>query len=93
VQASLASLVTPPDVRVAGYAGIGLSGTGCPERNEMREGNDQNSIHTVGRRRSAILSAVVAGVAATGVVAAPVPAQAQPGPLYRFRADRAPRYH
>jgi pimeloyl-ACP methyl ester carboxylesterase len=30
------------------------------------------------------LSAVVAGVAATGVVAAPVPAQAQPDPLHRF---------
>ena len=39
----------------------------------------------LGRRRSATLSAVVAGVAAAGVVAAaPVPAQAQPDPLYRF---------
>jgi hypothetical protein len=37
-----------------------------------------------GRRRSATLSAVVAGVAATGVVAATVPAQAQPDPLHRF---------
>ena len=42
-----------------------------------------------GRRRSATLPAVIAGVAAagvvaTGAVAAPVPAQAQPDPLYRF---------
>ena len=37
-----------------------------------------------GRRRSAILAAVVAGVAVTGVVGAPVPAQAQPDPLHRF---------
>src|SRR5712672_2268278 len=37
----------------------------------------------LGRRRSAILSAVVAGVAATGVMAA-VSAQAKPDPLYRF---------
>jgi pimeloyl-ACP methyl ester carboxylesterase len=37
------------------------------------------------RRRSATLSAMIAGVAATGVVvAAPVPAQAQPDPLHRF---------
>src|SRR2546430_10170645 len=36
-----------------------------------------------GRRRSAILSAMVAGVAATAVVVA-VPAQAQPDPLDRF---------
>ena len=36
-----------------------------------------------GPRRSATLSAVVAVVAATGVMAV-VPAQAQPDPLYRF---------
>lgn len=37
-----------------------------------------------GWRRLATLSAVIAGVAATVVVAAPAPAQAQPDPLYRF---------
>jgi pimeloyl-ACP methyl ester carboxylesterase len=37
-----------------------------------------------GRRRSATLAAMVAGVAATGLVAAAVPAQAQPDPLHRF---------
>ena len=36
VQAALASLATPPDVRVADYAEIGLSGADCPEHNEMR---------------------------------------------------------
>jgi hypothetical protein len=32
VQAALASLATPPDVRVADYAEIGLSGADRPER-------------------------------------------------------------
>jgi hypothetical protein len=31
-QAALASIATPPDVRVANYAEIGLSGADCPER-------------------------------------------------------------
>ena len=31
-----AALATPPDVRVADYAEIGLSGADCPEHNEMR---------------------------------------------------------
>jgi hypothetical protein len=34
VQAALASLATPPDVRVADYAQTGLSGADCPEHNE-----------------------------------------------------------
>lgn len=37
-----------------------------------------------GRHRPATLSALLAGVAASGVVAAPVPAQAQPDALHRF---------
>jgi hypothetical protein len=39
VQAALASLATPPDVRVADYADYaetGLSGADCPEHNEIR---------------------------------------------------------
>lgn len=43
------------------------------------------------RRRSAIVSAVAAGVAATGLVAA-APAQAQPDPLHRF-ARQAIAWH
>src|SRR5204863_9745066 len=45
-----------------------------------------------GRRRSATLSAVVAAIAATGVVMAPVPAQAQLDPLHRF-AHEAIAWH
>jgi hypothetical protein len=36
VRAALAALATPPDVRVADYVEIGLSGADCPEHNEMR---------------------------------------------------------